>query len=117
MLFSSAWYGTSRTRHNLTFVFFLLLLLLLLLFQYTDNVLKGQATAVSVVLASGFSTIFFHTYLSAYYWLGTTLILIAVFVFSNPVEYTVGHCCGGGAADAPKRQEVIPLTDEIKDDV
>jgi UDP-sugar transporter A1/2/3 len=53
--------------------------------KYADNVLKGLATGVSVVLATVLSTVFFHTPLTSQFALGAGLILTAVYLFSNPL--------------------------------
>jgi solute carrier family 35 (UDP-sugar transporter), member A1/2/3 len=55
--------------------------------QYADNVLKGLATGVSVVFATALSTILFHTPLTPQFSLGAFLILISVYVFSNPINF------------------------------
>jgi solute carrier family 35 (UDP-sugar transporter), member A1/2/3 len=55
--------------------------------QYADNVLKGLATGVSVVFATALSTILFHTPLTPQFSLGALLILISVYVFSNPIYF------------------------------
>ena len=58
-------------------------LLVAAVIKYADNVLKGLATGVSVVLATVCSMILFHTPLTLQFALGAVLILISVYWFSN----------------------------------
>lgn len=60
-------------------------LLVAAVIKYADNVLKGLATGVSVCLATGVSTILFGTPLSGQFVVGATMILISVYLFSNPL--------------------------------
>jgi UDP-galactose transporter len=60
-------------------------LLVAAVIKYADNVLKGLATGVSVVVATICSMFLFATPLSMQFTLGATLILGAVYVFSNPI--------------------------------
>lgn len=60
-------------------------LLVAAVIKYADNVLKGLATGVSVVVATLCSMILFGTPLSLQFSMGATLILGAVYVFSNPI--------------------------------
>lgn len=60
-------------------------LLVAAVIKYADNVLKGLATGVSVVVATMCSMMLFGTPLSLQFSLGATLILAAVYVFSNPI--------------------------------
>lgn len=53
--------------------------------KYADNVLKGLATGVSVVVATVLSMLFFGTPLTANFAVGGVLILTAVYLFSNPL--------------------------------
>jgi len=58
-------------------------LLVAAVIKYADNVLKGLATGVSVVVATVASTVLFRTPLSTQFTAGATLILGAVYLFSN----------------------------------
>jgi UDP-sugar transporter A1/2/3 len=60
-------------------------LLVAAVIKYADNVLKGLATGVSVVVATVCSMVLFGTPLTVQFTLGATLILAAVYFFSNPV--------------------------------
>jgi len=51
--------------------------------KYADNVLKGLATGVSVVVASAFSAIFFNVKLTEQFGFGSCMILVSVYYFSN----------------------------------
>lgn len=58
-------------------------LLVAAVIKYADNVLKGLATGVSVVAATGCSAIFFRVPLTGQFSAGGVFILIAVYFFSN----------------------------------
>ncbi|KAI2508942.1 Nucleotide-sugar transporter [Fragilaria crotonensis] len=58
-------------------------LLVAAVIKYADNVLKGLATGVSVVVATGFSAVFFSTALSGQFSVGALMILVSVYFFSN----------------------------------
>jgi len=60
-------------------------LLVAAVIKYADNVLKGLATGVSVVLSSALSMVFFATPLGPKFVVGGSLILTAVWFFSNPL--------------------------------
>mmetsp|Transcript_33459 Transcript_33459/g.50474 ORF Transcript_33459/g.50474 Transcript_33459/m.50474 type:complete len:372 (+) Transcript_33459:139-1254(+) len=51
--------------------------------KYADNVLKGLATGVSVVVGTAFSSVFFHTVLTGQFTVGAVMILVSVYFFSN----------------------------------
>lgn len=53
--------------------------------KYADNVLKGLATGVSVVVSSTMSMILFGTPLGMQFNFGAVLILASVYFFSNPL--------------------------------
>lgn len=59
-------------------------LLVAAVIKYADNVLKGLATGVSVVLASALSMMIFATPLGLNFLTGGALILACVWYFSNP---------------------------------
>uniref|UniRef100_A0A7S1D9C7 UDP-galactose transporter n=1 Tax=Cyclophora tenuis TaxID=216820 RepID=A0A7S1D9C7_CYCTE len=58
-------------------------LLVAAVIKYADNVLKGLATGVSVVVATSFSMVFFDTPLTGQFAMGAVMILISVYFFSN----------------------------------
>ena len=60
-------------------------LLVAAVIKYADNVLKGLATGVSVVLSSGLSMFIFNTPLGPKFFVGAVLILTSVWFFSNPL--------------------------------
>jgi len=62
-------------------------LLVAAVIKYADNVLKGLATGVSVVVSTGCSVVLFDTKLTGSFYLGASLILASVYVFSNPVTF------------------------------
>ena len=61
-------------------------LLVAAVIKYADNVLKGLATGVSVVVATAFSMLLFGTPLSGQFTIGALLILASVYFFSNPIR-------------------------------
>jgi solute carrier family 35 (UDP-sugar transporter), member A1/2/3 len=66
-------------------------LLVAAVIKYADNVLKGLATGVSVVLATMVSTVLFATPLTFQFSVGATMILGSVYYFSNPLPgFAVG---------------------------
>jgi len=66
-------------------------LLVAAVMKYADNVLKGLATAVSVVVSTAFSVVLFGTKLTGSFFMGGALILSSVYVFSNPVKICVAE--------------------------
>lgn len=60
-------------------------LLIAAVIQHLDNVYKGLATGVSVVLSSSLSTIIFGSVLGMQFCAGTVMILSSVYFFSNPL--------------------------------
>jgi solute carrier family 35 (UDP-sugar transporter), member A1/2/3 len=68
-------------------------LLVAAVIKYADNVLKGLATGVSVVLSSTLSMLLFATPLGMLFLLGATVILISVWFFSEPCPFAVQQFC------------------------
>lgn len=58
-------------------------LLVAAVIKYADNVLKGMATGVSVVSSTACSMVLFNTPLTGQFALGSMIILISVYFFSN----------------------------------
>ena len=70
-------------------------LLVAAVMKYADNVLKGLATGVSVVVATTFSISIFHTPFTMQFVGGATLILASVYFFSNPLHVAAAcRLCG-----------------------
>mmetsp|Transcript_43452 Transcript_43452/g.64449 ORF Transcript_43452/g.64449 Transcript_43452/m.64449 type:complete len:406 (-) Transcript_43452:147-1364(-) len=62
--------------------------------KYADSVLKGYATAVSVILTGILSRLLFHTQLSGLYALGIVNVVVAVLLYNGKnLDRQVG--CGG----------------------
>lgn len=82
-------------------------LLVAAVIKYADNVLKGLATGVSVVVATGFSAIFFATALSGQFSVGAIMILFSVYFFSNDVP----KCITGTATSTSSKAaaEMAPM--------
>jgi len=60
-------------------------LLVAAVIKYADNVLKGLATGVSVVVSSILSLMIFGTQLGGQFVIGAVMILTSVYFFSNPL--------------------------------
>ena len=58
-------------------------LLVAAVMKYADNVLKGLATGVSVVVSSVGSGLLFGTPINTYFSIGAATILCSVYLFSN----------------------------------
>jgi UDP-sugar transporter A1/2/3 len=96
-------------------------LLVAAVIKYADNVLKGLATGVSVVLSSALSMLLFSTPLGLQFLMGGSLILSAVWFFSNPLPPQVvilleqitnggssSSATGGGAQDYEMKGSLLP---------
>jgi len=73
--------------------------------KYADNVLKGMATGVSVVTATFFSTFFFGTSLSTQFAVGSVIILVSVYFFSNDLP----AICKGKVKQDDDKVEMSPM--------
>ena len=71
-------------------------LLVALVVKYADNILKGFATSVAVVLNTCLSVMFFGAPFSLSFCLGAALVLLSVFDYSSPNSQT------SKATQAPK---------------
>ncbi len=60
-------------------------LLVAAVMKYADNVLKGLATGVSVISTTVLSVAIFGTPLSNQFSLGSVMILVSAYLFSNDV--------------------------------
>ena len=79
-------------------------LLVAAVIKYADNVLKGLATGVSVVFATLLSVIFFGTSLTNQFSCGATMILAAVYYFSNPLPVSVAQAFGSSSGGKDKME-------------
>ena len=70
-------------------------LLVAAVIKYADNVLKGLATGVSVVFATVLSMGLFGTPLTNQFSFGATMILAAVYYFSNPLPTSISGFVSG----------------------
>eukprot|EP00536_Pseudo-nitzschia_multiseries_P018892 jgi/Psemu1/321365/estExt_fgenesh1_pm.C_33170001 len=61
-------------------------LLVAAVIKYADNVLKGLATGVSVCFATAVSFVIFGTAISGQFLVGASVILVSVYLFSNPIQ-------------------------------
>ena len=86
-------------------------LLVAAIIKYADNVLKGLATGVSVVVSSALSMVLFHTPLGPKFMIGACLILHAVWFFSNPLPDQVLRMMARTAPsfkDDSLREDLLP---------
>mmetsp|Transcript_26695 Transcript_26695/g.37834 ORF Transcript_26695/g.37834 Transcript_26695/m.37834 type:complete len:252 (-) Transcript_26695:64-819(-) len=65
-------------------------LLVAAVMKYTDNVLKGLATGVSVVVGTAFSTVLFKTPLTSQFVIGSFIILLSVYLFNSNALVSYG---------------------------
>mmetsp|Transcript_462 Transcript_462/g.742 ORF Transcript_462/g.742 Transcript_462/m.742 type:complete len:404 (+) Transcript_462:61-1272(+) len=78
-------------------------LLVAAVMKYTDNVLKGLAMAVSVVLSTACSMTLFGTPLTPEFVMGSIVVLGSVYLFSNSVPAGIMKC----ATTAPCLPQVV----------
>jgi solute carrier family 35 (UDP-sugar transporter), member A1/2/3 len=83
-------------------------LLVAAVIKYADNVLKGLATGVSVVVATGFSALFFATALSGQFTLGALMILVSVYYFSNDVPKCISSASVGSGNKSTEMAPILP---------
>jgi UDP-sugar transporter A1/2/3 len=74
--------------------------------KYADNVLKGMATGVSVATGTFFSMFLFGTTLSMQFGIGSVMILVSVYFFSNDLP---ASCTGGAKNKAKVETEMKPM--------
>jgi len=83
-------------------------LLVAAVIKYADNVLKGLATGVSVVVATTFSMVFFDTPLTPQFACGAILILGSVYIFSNDIPKFLLICRRKPGEDDVEMQSILP---------
>ena len=71
-------------------------LLVAAVMKYADNVLKGLATGVSVVVSSAGSAALFGTPINTYFTIGAFTILMSVYLFSNDLPWAKDSGGSGG---------------------
>ncbi|XP_078484517.1 UDP-galactose translocator [Ciona intestinalis] len=59
-------------------------LLVALVIKYADNILKGFATSVSIIISTIFSALFLSFHISTSFIIGATLVITAVYIYSLP---------------------------------
>ncbi len=59
-------------------------LIVALVVKYADNILKGFATSMAIVLSCIVSMILFDFQLSLLFTLGSSLVIFSIFVYSKP---------------------------------
>ncbi len=74
--------------------------------KYADNVLKGMATGVSVATGTFFSMFLFGTTLSMQFGIGSMMILVSVYFFSNDLP---ASCTGDTKNKAKLDTEMKPM--------
>lgn len=58
-------------------------LLVAMVMKYADNILKGFATSLSIILATGLSVVFFNADIEGLFILGTIFVLVAVWIYGT----------------------------------
>jgi len=87
-------YFFSEKLASFTHSHFLLLFSVAAVLKYADSVLKGYATAMSVILTGVLSMLLFGTSLSAIYFMGIVNVVTAVLLYNGKdLDQTVS-CCG-----------------------
>jgi UDP-sugar transporter A1/2/3 len=61
-------------------------LMIAVVIKYADNILKGYATSVSIVLSSVLSAVFFGFHITFLFCVGTVLVILAVMSYGLTVE-------------------------------
>jgi len=87
-------------------------LLVAAVMKYADNVLKGLACGLSVVVASLLSVILLQADLSAQFPLGATIIVGSVYFFANDLPtccFTQNDATGGEKDETTNGSEMVPL--------
>jgi UDP-sugar transporter A1/2/3 len=59
-------------------------LLVALVIKYSDNIMKGFATSLAIIIACIVSMILFDFQLTLLFILGTTLVIFSIFIYSKP---------------------------------
>jgi solute carrier family 35 (UDP-sugar transporter), member A1/2/3 len=61
--------------------------------KYADSILKGYATALSVILTGVLSMMLFHTHLSSIYFVGIAFVVAAVILYNGKDLHHYYSCC------------------------
>ena len=85
-------------------------LLVAAVMKYADNVLKGLATGVSVVLATAFSSVFLGTNITNEFAGGAAIVLGSVYFFSNEFPKILQSRGANETVAAINDKEIQPLT-------
>jgi len=59
-------------------------LLVALVIKYSDNIIKGFATSLAIIIACIVSMVLFDFQLTSLFTLGTSLVIFAIFIYSKP---------------------------------
>jgi len=59
-------------------------ILVALVIKYSDNIMKGFATSLAIVLACIVSMVLFDFHLTILFTLGTILVIFSIFIYSKP---------------------------------
>ncbi|KNE70130.1 UDP-galactose transporter [Allomyces macrogynus ATCC 38327] len=76
-------------------------LLVSLVVKYADNILKGFATSVSILLSSVASVYLFGVHLAAHFVAGAALVVIATYLYGLPDKTAVSKSAAWKAGSAP----------------
>lgn len=58
-------------------------LLVAMVVKYADNILKGFATSLAIILSTVCSIFFFHFIISLQFIVGTSLVMVSIFLYSH----------------------------------
>ncbi len=75
-------------------------LMIAVVMKYADNILKGFATSISIVLSTWISTILFNFHLTLFFMCGATIVMSAVFLYGYQPKKQKGGYLPLSAQDA-----------------
>mmetsp|Transcript_33283 Transcript_33283/g.48934 ORF Transcript_33283/g.48934 Transcript_33283/m.48934 type:complete len:385 (+) Transcript_33283:94-1248(+) len=87
-------------------------LLVAAVMKFTDNVLKGLAMGVSVILTTTLSMLFFGVPLTSNFVSGATIVLGSVYFFSNDCPVFLFKCGASGKTEKVEMHELVEKKDE-----
>ena len=82
-----------------------------LVIKYADNILKGFATSLAIVLSFAAGVILFDTQITASFLLGASIVMAATYTYNVPDSTSIRASLGGGSkTTAGAASPTIPLT-------
>lgn len=90
-------------------------LIVALVVRYADNILKGFATSLSIILSCIASVFLFDYKITAYFIVGAALVIAAIFIYGRPQSQPKPDLpINGKKADNGTKQLPKPLDDEVE---